>query len=146
MKKKTPCRNEALQFLTHKINIIHKVLVTKRKPIRVLCASKCPAVLTAGTEIKKKWTRNRMNKMRYNHERCISAYPQICSQRVINWFVVRDHWQICVVFLSVFFFCVFVPNCCYDFFSCAISLSETNCFFFSCFCPHFLKTEAGQTK
>lgn len=47
--------------------------------------------------------------MRYNHERWTNVYPQICSQRVINWFVVRDHWQICAVPFR-FFCCNSLPK------------------------------------
>lgn len=80
-----------------------------------------------------------MSQMRYKHERCTNVYPQICSQRVINWFVVRDHWQICAVpfrFFSFSILILWVPfsreNFCSRLFFCSHSF---------CLCAQFWKTQ-----
>lgn len=82
----------------------------------------------------------RYNKMRdTKHNGQLMQCPQICSQRVINWFVVRDHWQICVVpFRCVFFSLSLrmgIRNCCCDF--CAISFERI--FFLFRFCFVFVR-------
>lgn len=86
--------NGALHFLHTTINIIHKVLVTKRKPIRVLCASKCP--------VEQNGLRYTETKMTYNWKCssnvCISTNLQSTRNKLVfcSWSIDRF-----VLFLSV---------------------------------------------